>query len=274
MGTGSPDGIHGSETVAAVRAFQQANGVRSVGGWEAGHMTLLALDKALGRLDPTPPTPTTEEAPATVVSTESPGSKTDNGRVVQKPVPQLVPTSTTTVNPDADDDKLEGHVNINVGGASQWTTAKAEAPKVDRPHNKDLDPFCENGVMQLGSEIDVPWQFNRENRKFKLVSQFELDVDFAPTLCKKSPTLSVQVTVLKIDISRALELALNASMGLQNPPLGWFGQGAVELDIKPFRSAILKPLKLDIQLNGGGLIVPQESPSTISRPEPSVARVS
>jgi hypothetical protein len=70
---------------------------------------------------------------------------------------------------------------------------RPEIPKVDRPHNKDLDPFCEDGVMQLGSEIDVPWQLNRENRKFKLVSQFELDVDFASTLCKKSPTLSVQI---------------------------------------------------------------------------------
>jgi len=259
--TGSPDGIYGAETHVAVKAFQQANGVRPVGGREAGHKTLLALDKALIGPAPQPTPPATDEAPATVVATEDPGSRTDNGNVVQKPVPQLVPTSTKAVKPDADeDDKLEGHVVVNVGGAGQWNTA-GKAPEVDKPHNKDLDPLCEHGVMQLGSQINVPWQFNPGSRRLKLVSEFELDVDFAPTLCKNSPTISVQVAVLKTSFGQSLELALNASMGLQNPPLGWFGQGAVEFDIKPFRSGILKPLELDLQLNVGGLIVPQREPA-------------
>jgi len=34
----------------------------------------------------------------------------------------------------------------------------------------------------------------------------------------------------------------------------------VELDIHPFRSGILKPLEIDTQVNGGGLIIPQPAP--------------
>jgi len=46
----------------------------------------------------------------------------------------------------------------------------------------------------------------------------------------------------------------------ENPPRGWFANGAVELDIHPFRSGILKPLEIDTQVNGGGLIIPQPAP--------------
>jgi peptidoglycan hydrolase-like protein with peptidoglycan-binding domain len=46
---GSLDGIWGSETTSTVRAFQQQHGVRPVGGWEAGHKTLGALDRLLPR---------------------------------------------------------------------------------------------------------------------------------------------------------------------------------------------------------------------------------
>jgi hypothetical protein len=48
------DGIWGTETTKAVRAFQQQNGVRPVGGFEAGTKTLSALDPLLGA-GPTPP---------------------------------------------------------------------------------------------------------------------------------------------------------------------------------------------------------------------------
>ena len=58
-------------------------------------------------------------------------------------------------------------------------------------------------------------------------------------------------------LSETLELVFNATAGAQGPPRGWFAQGAVELDIHPFRSSILKPVEIDAQINGGGLIIPK-----------------
>ena len=53
--TGSPDGIWGSETYQTVRRFQEQNGVRPVGGHEAGRKTLSALDAVLsGKNRPAP----------------------------------------------------------------------------------------------------------------------------------------------------------------------------------------------------------------------------
>ena len=54
---GTMDGGWGDETTAAVRRFQQEHNVRPVGGWEAGHKTLGALDRLLGS-GPVPPSPT------------------------------------------------------------------------------------------------------------------------------------------------------------------------------------------------------------------------
>jgi peptidoglycan hydrolase-like protein with peptidoglycan-binding domain len=67
--TGAADGVWGGETTAAVRAFQQTHGVRPVGGWEAGHKTLLTMDRALSAPGPgpspgpgpVPPVPSTPE---------------------------------------------------------------------------------------------------------------------------------------------------------------------------------------------------------------------
>ena len=63
-----------------------------------------------------------------------------------------------------------------------------------------------------------------------------------------------------IPFNKTLELVLNATAGTQGPPRGWFGQGAVELDIHPFRAGFLKPLEIDAQVNGGGLLIPQSLP--------------
>jgi peptidoglycan hydrolase-like protein with peptidoglycan-binding domain len=58
MRSGHPDGQWGQETTSAVQQFQRDNGVRPVGGFEAGRKTLSALDSALaGRRRP-PPEPT------------------------------------------------------------------------------------------------------------------------------------------------------------------------------------------------------------------------
>ncbi len=58
----SGDGKWGGETTATVRQFQTEHGVRPVGGWEAGHKTLGALDDWLAEHDickkePPPPPP-------------------------------------------------------------------------------------------------------------------------------------------------------------------------------------------------------------------------
>jgi len=54
---GTMDGVWGNETTATVRRFQQEHDVRPVGGWEAGHKTLGALDRLLGGSGPIPPPP-------------------------------------------------------------------------------------------------------------------------------------------------------------------------------------------------------------------------
>jgi peptidoglycan hydrolase-like protein with peptidoglycan-binding domain len=259
MKSGKPDGSYGQETVAAVRAFQQKNGVRPVGGPEAGHKTLLALDRALGA-GPSPSAPAADQAtlPKTAQGVEEPGSKTDNGETVQAPKPKVNETSTTD-KPVQDDDRLSGNVVVNLGGQVQWQTAKGTPP--DGPkHNKDLDPLCENGVMQVGGKLNVPWFFNKGERKVRYVPEFELDVDFAPTICNRSPTLQLQVTAIKAQLNDTFELVFNASAGAQGPPAGWFAQGAGELDIHPFRKGILKPVEIDAQVNGGGLIIPSSQP--------------
>jgi len=54
----SMDGVWGSETTAAVRAFQVEAGVRPVGGWEAGSKTLRALDARMPNRRRNRPKPT------------------------------------------------------------------------------------------------------------------------------------------------------------------------------------------------------------------------
>jgi len=51
---GENDGRYGPETQATVRRFQSENGVRPVGGHEAGRKTLTALDRVLGSMVPLP----------------------------------------------------------------------------------------------------------------------------------------------------------------------------------------------------------------------------
>ena len=258
MKGGTPDGDYGNETLAAVRAFQTKHGVRPVGGQEAGHKTLLALDRALGAGPAPAPSKDEQSAPvpAKVQGVQDPGSKTDNGKVVQKPEPKVNPTDTTEEKVQ-DDNRLSGNVVINVGGTAQWNTAKAEPPK--NPPS-DLDALCDHGVMQIGGKLNVPWSFNQGKRTVKYFPEFELDIDFAPTLCGREPNLSLQITALKKQLNDTFELVFNATAGTQSPPRGWFANGAVELDIHPFRSGILKPLEIDAQVNGGGLIIPQAAP--------------
>ncbi|MBE8516841.1 peptidoglycan-binding protein [Amycolatopsis sp. H6(2020)] len=60
MRSGHPDGQWGQETTSTVQQFQRDNGVRPVGGFEAGRKTLSALDSALAgrhRPPPVPPVP-------------------------------------------------------------------------------------------------------------------------------------------------------------------------------------------------------------------------
>ena len=66
--------------------------------------------------------------PKATQGTEEPGSKTDNGEVVQKPQPKVNQTSTTEKDVDDDDDRLSGNVVINVGGQVQWTTSPPKPP--------------------------------------------------------------------------------------------------------------------------------------------------
>jgi len=51
------DGIWGPETTSTVARFQSEHDVRPVGGWEAGHKTLGALDRVLGGSPVPPPEP-------------------------------------------------------------------------------------------------------------------------------------------------------------------------------------------------------------------------
>jgi len=258
MKGGTPDGDYGDETLTAVRAFQTKHGVRPIGGQEAGHKTLLALDRALGAGPAPAPSQDGQSAtvPAKVQGVQDPGSKTDNGKVVQKPEPKVNPTDTAEKKVQ-DDDRLSGNVVINLGGTAQWNTAKAEPPKSPP---SDLDALCDHGVMQIGGKLNVPWSFNRGKRTVKYFPEFELDIDFAPRLCGRDPNLSLQITALKAQLNDTFELVFNATAGTQNPPRGWFANGAVELDIHTFRSGILKPLEIDTQVNGGGLIIPQPAP--------------
>lgn len=60
MKSGTPDGRWGNETTETVRQFQADAGIQPIGGFEAGHKTLGALDALGGKPRPPAPTPKTE----------------------------------------------------------------------------------------------------------------------------------------------------------------------------------------------------------------------
>lgn len=256
MNSGDPDGVYGKETVKSVRAFQSRKKVPFPTGLEAGHKTLRQLDLALGAGETPEPAPGPTSAvvlPTNLHGVQEPGSATDKGRVVTKPETQ-VRTASTETHEDDDDDKLKGEVTVDVGGKIDWNTA-GDPPEHLEPPKHDLDPLCEHGTMQLSGQLTIPWARNR-GRTVKLFPEIALQIDFAPTLCGRSPSLSMQANAMKVIVAKGVEVSLNSALGLQGPPTGWIFQLSPELSVHPFRSGVFKDFGISIGAVGGVLFIP------------------
>jgi peptidoglycan hydrolase-like protein with peptidoglycan-binding domain len=250
---GHADQAYGPETRKAVRDFQTRHNVRPVGGSQAGHKTLLALDRALGAHGSTVPGPSAGSIvslPKNIQTGEKPGSVEKNGTVVQKP--ETAAATTQTEDKDDDPKEVAGKLSITVAGQQNWnSTDPPDAPNATKSF------FCDHGVMQMSGQILIPWERN-QGRKLKLLPEFDIQVDFAPATCNKQPTVGVQANAAKLQISKAVELAANAALQLQGPPTGWVLQGSIELDLHPFKDGLFKNAEVDVTIQGGGLFIPQQ----------------
>lgn len=231
--TGGPDGHYGAETAAAVRRFQQENGVTPPGGHEAGRKTLAKLDEVFLKRD-APIEPTAPTLKGVGLHSTNPAVETPDKKITQ-PGATVTPTS---VEPAPEATK-EHRLQIEVGGGVEGEVHLKKPPEQPEPPNF----FCDNAKLK----VDIKGNINvlKLGNRVTLLPSVGLAANVTPLLCAKFPGIEAHVDLLKLKVSEAIELGIMTSFEPKNIGLtGWIGKGGISFEAKPFKGV---PFSLEIE---------------------------
>lgn len=239
MKSGVPDEDYGPETQRALFKLQEREDIRPPSGVEVGHRTLIALDDIVA--GGAKPTNSTVTVPNTFGKSSQDAKEDGKGKLIQKPGGQPTVNGAKEVEAEGDDDGvLQGTAQINWGAL--WNVN----PLLKTDGTKDFGGFgnfCGTGSLQGGLKLNLAG-FKAGDR-WTLFSSFELDVNAAPAFCGKLPAVQAQLEVLKLELSKMVEISLMGITGAQGPPRGGLLGGSLEIDVKPFgKTPVLKNLKI------------------------------
>lgn len=157
---GTLDGVWGQETTATVRAFQQEAGVRPVGGWEAGHKTLGALDARLQGDQPVPPKPEPTQVKEGVDVEEIPvlaapgGGGTGPLLAFAVDAKEAPPAAPAPAGPQALEVPYQGSVQQSVYAVARWLSPNDDRPAAAAAARLVADPETTYSVDGKGTTAD------------------------------------------------------------------------------------------------------------------------
>lgn len=225
--TGAPDGHYGAETAAAVRRFQEENGIKPPGGHEAGKKTLGKLDEVFLKRD-APIEPTAPMLNGVGVHSTTPAIETPDKKIT-RPEAQV---TATKVEPAPKAEK-EHPAQIEVGGGLEGDI------HLKKPPEEPEQPFfCDHVKLK----VDIKGNINvfKLGNNVTLLPNVGLGFNVAPLVCGKAPGIEAHVDLLKLKLSEAIELGIMTSFEPKNIGLtGWIGKGAISFEAKPFKGVPL-----------------------------------
>ncbi|TMK51850.1 MAG: peptidoglycan-binding protein, partial [Actinobacteria bacterium] len=251
------DSTYGSETVEAVKKFQRSQGLagKLVDG-EIGPVTMDLLDKKALSVDPAlspPPSPQASDrkVPNKIVVEQTKPQTSKNGQVQEPGKAEVKQQSQTTVVV-ANEPEPAFQIPVNIGITIPWKTIPS-GPADD----KSLK-FCENGVVQIGGKWNVDGiLIPGTGGKLSLLAEPELDINFVPVFCGKSPAIQGQLELFKLKLGEAVDLSLVGLLGTDSKPFGIARGGGVVVDVKiPIPGP---PTKLELGGQGQWTYVPSAS---------------
>jgi peptidoglycan hydrolase-like protein with peptidoglycan-binding domain len=251
------DSTYGSETLEAVKKFQRRQGLagKLVDG-EVGPVTMDLLDKKALSVDPAPsPPPSPQGSDRKVpnkIAVEQTKPQTSKNGQVQEPGKAEVKQQSQTTVVVANEPEPAFQIPVNIGITIPWKTIPP------RPADDKSLTFCENGVVQIGGKWNVDGiLIPGTGGKLSLLAEPELDINFAPAFCGKSPAIQGQVELFKLKLGEAVDLSLVGLLGSDSKPFGIARGGGVVVDVKlpiPRTST-----KLELGGQGQWTYVPSES---------------
>jgi len=234
--TGAPDGHYGAETAAAVRRFQEENGVSPPGGHEAGKKTLTKLDEVFQKRD-APIEPTAPMITGVGVRSTTPAIETPDKKVTQ---PDAAVTATSVES--APETEKEHHAQIEVGGGLEGDLHLKEPPP-----QPELPFFCDHVKLQVGIKGNI--EVIKLGNRVTLLPSVGLGFNVAPLFCGKAPGVEAHVDLLKLKLSEAFELGIITAFEPKDTGLtGWIGKGGISFEAKPFKGV---PLKVEAEGTAG-----------------------
>jgi peptidoglycan hydrolase-like protein with peptidoglycan-binding domain len=230
---GAPDGQYGGETAAAVRRFQEENGVSPPGGHEAGKKTLTKLDEVFLKRD-APIEPSAPALKAVGVVSTNPAVETPDKKIT-KPDAQVTPTQ---VEPAPEAEK-EHPLQIEIGGGLEGDIHLKEPPPTPE------QPFA---CDQLKLKLDIKGNINvvKLGNRVTLLPNLGLAFNLVPLACGEGLGVEAHVDLLKLKLSNAIELGVMTSFEPTNGAVtGWIGKGGISFEAKPF-----KKIPLSVEAEG------------------------
>jgi peptidoglycan hydrolase-like protein with peptidoglycan-binding domain len=222
---GGPTGFYGQETAGTVRQFQTNEGVRPVGGTEAGKKTLTKLDEVCLKHDAAiesgPPALTGGALVSTRPAIETP----DNA--VSKPEAAATPGATAPA-PAAEH---EHRLQIEIKGGIEGDIHLNKKPGPDEP-----SPF---GCDKLKLEVGIKGNINvlKLGDRLTLIPNVGVSASLLPLACGKPLGVEAHIDLLKLKLAQAAELGVMVAAQPKNDQFtGWITGAGISVEVKPSKS--------------------------------------
>lgn len=246
LGTSGPagdgvDGTYGSRTITTVKRFKSDEGLGSTQLGDVGPGTMGRLDDFF--LTNEPPKEQKIEpgtAPANMTGvTVKPAVVDSKGKVDQKPETKVTVDSTTKL--PAEDPEKEPTFDGSITVQGQLPFRVNGKPKETQ--------FCDFGEISVAGK----WNYTLipiRNRVL-LFSEPALEVGLLPLVCKKPPTLDLQLNILKLTLFDKIGVSLLAGIGAKDPfqLRGWAASGGIVFETELGRLGN-HPVKLQFGVKG------------------------